>query len=104
MRELQASEIEQVSGGIFPVAAALGSAAVSGYVSYTNGGNLQTIVASSILGGLSGVAGGMARITTGIVSAKFGVQSAGLTIASGTITASGPGNDDVADHEKVLEK
>ena len=57
-----------------------------------------------MLGGLGGATGAMAKVTTGVIKAKFTFQSYAMGVAAGTITASGPGNDDVADHEKVLEK
>jgi lactobin A/cerein 7B family class IIb bacteriocin len=103
MRELSEQELEQVSGGVLPLAV-LGGAAISGTVSYANGDSWQGITGSAILGGLGGATSAMAKVTTGIIRAKFTGQAGALSIASGTISGSGPGTDDVADHEKVLEK
>ena len=103
MRELNHSELDEVSGGGLPLVI-VGSAVASGVASYINGNSWQASVGVAALGTLSGVTGAMAGITTGIVRIKFGVESVGLAFASGTITGSGQGQSDVGDEEKVLEK
>jgi lactobin A/cerein 7B family class IIb bacteriocin len=104
MRELNQSEMAQVSGGILPVAAALGGAAVSGYTSYLNGDSWQSIAGSAVLGGLGGVAGGMAKITTGALRMKYAFQGGGFSVASGTFSNGQNGVRSISDMEKEPEQ
>jgi lactobin A/cerein 7B family class IIb bacteriocin len=71
MRELNEQEIDQVSGGLLPLAIA-GGAAFGGATSYLKGDSWQGVVASAVLGGLGGATGAMAKVTTGVIRAKFG--------------------------------
>ncbi len=109
MRELTTSEINQVGGGFAPWAgAAAGGFAVgafsAGATSYLQGNNWQTVAGSALLGGLAGATGGIAATTLGAAKALNTVRSVAYTIASGTITASGPGVSEVDDFEKLDEK
>jgi hypothetical protein len=81
-----------------------GAAAVSGISAYASGSSIPESLGAAALGALGGGANAMAKITTGVIKAKFTLQSYAMGVAAGTITSSGSGNDDVADHEKVLEK
>lgn len=108
MRELRQDEISQVNGGNPWGAAAAGGfvvgAVTSGFSAYTSGASLRTTLTAATLGGLAGATGGVATVTTGAIRAVNTIRTIGYGIAANSVTASGQGESDVGDTEKVLEK
>ena len=80
MRELTYEEMEQVDGGLGPLAfgAVMGGAygAVSGYDS----GGIPGAIGGFALGSVTGFFGGIAAATTGVARVMFGAYSMGTHI------------------------
>jgi bacteriocin-like protein len=100
MRELTTNELDQVSGGGFPLAFAIG-AFVSGGTTWANDGSAIEIGSSALLGGLGGVSGRLAAAATGIMKMKWTLQGTGLTVASGTLASGGGGNVQSINTEEI---
>ncbi len=109
MRELRATELDEVSGGVIPWAGAAASgfvigAVTSGTSAHLSGSSWQVTLASATLGGLAGATGGVATVSTGALRAVNTIRSIGYGVASNGVTSSGSSTADVDDMEKVLEK
>lgn len=82
MRELRESEIENVSGGVLGLGAAIGGV-VGGVSAYTSGGGVGDVIAGVAFGAVSGFFGGIA--TSGVRMSGF-ARGAFATYAVETAT------------------
>jgi lactobin A/cerein 7B family class IIb bacteriocin len=76
MRELTHKEVDEVSGGVGVVGAALGAVTAGVSAAYGNG-SVGEVIGASVLGGVSGFFGGIAtsRYASGLTTAMFGAYS-----------------------------
>jgi hypothetical protein len=87
VRNLTQGEIDQISGGIAPVVAAIGVGAVStGAAAYASGASLGTAIGVGLVGGVAVGFGAVAAATTGAVSAMYWGYSAATTALTGLMT------------------
>jgi lactobin A/cerein 7B family class IIb bacteriocin len=100
MRELKTNELDQISGGGFPIVFAVGAIAAGGST-WANDGSAMEIASSALLGGFSGVSGKLAATATGIMKMKWTLQGTGLTVASGTLASGGGGNVQSINTEEI---
>ncbi len=77
MRELTYEEMEQVDGGLAPMA--VGVVLSAGYGAYSgyNSGGIGGAIGGAALGAVTGFYGGIAAATTGVVRVAFGLKSFG---------------------------
>lgn len=80
MRELTYEEMEQVDGGLGPLAVGVVlSAGYGAFSGYENGG-IGGAIGGAALGAATGFYGGVAAMTTGLVRVGFGLKAFGTHI------------------------
>jgi len=77
MRELTYEEMEQVDGGLAPLAYTAVAGGVYGAYSGYNSGGIPGAIGGFALGSVSGFFGGIAAATTGVARVMFGAYSFG---------------------------
>lgn len=72
MRELTYEEMEQVDGGVAPLAIGVGLGAAQGAYSGYRSGGVPGAIAGIAIGSVTGLFGGVAAATGGVARAMFG--------------------------------